>query len=422
MLRSTLFLIACFCGIAARGICAGEDPIRLSVKDVLASAEKERRIMAGHQTLQFMNGLNYKLPMLKSLGLRYGAEDVSQAKQQYGIAVSFNTFAKIRAQETVKQAQLDLYQAKNDVLLVQIVKERYLNITNVFYTQLELAKQQRLDSLLQTRNATLKLSLQKGIMVKVKDLVETEEHIKTVRSNLINLQNILKTGYQQIQEYVGVQHEIALNFNDFITVSKVESIVNALKSNRLRNSPELRAFQSKINLVQSELKLEETSFNSMFDNFQLNYSTKAGSDFSSKDFGIRFGINIPIKGNFRPKQNEYLLDMKFAENEYNFASFEHDRLIKLQILKVENLLKQYKTVTEQANQGLAKNMLENEAVSMRLAPADIIDLKILQHEKEADLVKINHDLVREYIVLLEFTGDLVYAPLKNYLSNQLEKY
>jgi hypothetical protein len=405
-----------------RGSCAGEDPIRLSVKEVLASAEKERRILAGQQTLQFMNGLNYRLPIVKSLGLRYGAEDVSQAKQQYGIAFSFNTFAKIRAQEKVRQAQFDLYQTKNDVLLVQIVKERYLNISNVFYTQLELAKQQRLDSLLHTRNATLKLALQKGLTVKVKDLVETEEHLKTVRTNIMELQNNLKTGYQQIQEYVGVQHEVALNFNDFISVSKVEMIVNSLKINHSRNAPELRAFQHKINLVQSELKLEEASFNSFFDNFQLNYSTKAGSDFSGKDFGIRFGVNIPIKGNFRPKQNEYLLDMKLVENEYQFATFEQDRLIKFQILKVENLLKALKTVTEQANQGLAKTMLENSAVSMRLTAADIIDLKILQHEKEADLVKMNHELVREYLVLLELTGDLAYAPLKNYLSNQLEKY
>ncbi|MEO0041813.1 MAG: hypothetical protein RL329_1261 [Bacteroidota bacterium] len=422
MLRSTLCFIACFCGITVRGSCAGEDPIRLSVKEVLASAEKERRILAGQQTLQFMNGLNYRLPIVKSLGLRYGAEDVSQAKQQYGIAFSFNTFAKIRAQEKVRQAQFDLYQTKNDVLLVQIVKERYLNISNVFYTQLELAKQQRLDSLLHTRNATLKLALQKGLTVKVKDLVETEEHLKTVRTNIMELQNNLKTGYQQIQEYVGVQHEVALNFNDFISVSKVEMIVNSLKINHSRNAPELRAFQHKINLVQSELKLEEASFNSFFDNFQLNYSTKAGSDFSGKDFGIRFGVNIPIKGNFRPKQNEYLLDMKLVENEYQFATFEQDRLIKFQILKVENLLKALKTVTEQANQGLAKTMLENSAVSMRLTAADIIDLKILQHEKEADLVKMNHELVREYLVLLELTGDLAYAPLKNYLSNQLEKY
>jgi hypothetical protein len=422
MLRSTLFLMACFCGIAARGTCAGEDPIRLSVRDVLASAEKEHRIMAGHQTLQFMNGLNYKLPMVKDLAVKYGADDVSQSKQQYGVAISFNTFAKIRAQEGVKQAQLDLYQAKNDVLLVQIVKERYLNIANVYYTQAELIKQQRLDSLLQTRNATLKLTLQKGMTVKVKDLVETEEHIKTVRSNIIGLQNILKSGYQQIQQFVGIQHEVALNFNDFISVPKVENIVNLLKTNKLRNSPELRAFQSKLNLVQTSLKLDEANFNSYFDNFQLNYSLKPANAFSPKDFGIRFGINIPIKGNFRPKQNEYLLDMKLAENEYNFAAFEQDRLTKLQIVKVENLLKQYKTVTEQANQGLAKNMLENEAVSMRLSAADIIDLKILQHEKEADLVKINHELVREYIVLLELTGDLVYSPLKNYLSNQLEKY
>lgn len=422
MLRSTLCFIACFCGMSVRGICAGEDPIQLSVKEVLASAEKERRLLAGQQTLQFMNGLNYRLPVVKSLGLRYGAEDVSQAKQQYGIAFSFNTFAKIRAQEIVRQAQFDLYRSKNDMLLVQIVKERYLNISNVFYTQLELGKQQRLDSLLNTRNATLKLALQKGLVVKVKDLVETEERLKTVRSNIIELQNSLKTGYQQIQEYVGVQHEVALNFNDFISVSKVEMIVNSLKINRSRNAPELRAFQHKINLVQSELKLEEASFNSFFDNFQLNYSTKAGSDFSGKDFGIRFGVNIPIKGNFRPKQNEYLLDMKTIENEYNFAIFEQDRLIKFQILKVENLLKALKTVTEQANQGLAKTMLENSAVSMRLTAADIIDLKILQHEKEADLVKMNHELVREYLVLLELTGDLAYAPLKNYLSNQLEKY
>lgn len=402
----------------AKWCSAGEDPIRLTVMDVLMTAEKERRFVSGRQTLQFINGLNYRLPMVKSLGLRFGADDVERTKQQYAVNLSFNTFGKIRAQEHLKQAQFNLYKTQNNVLLTHHLKERYLNVAYVYFTQAELTKQMQLDSLLNTRNTMLKMAVQKGFSVRVKDLVEIEGDIKTVNENITSLKNVLTNGYQQIKEYVGIQQEINLNFDGFIELDKVRETLKQLQMAHRTHKPTIQVYQHKIELMRAELKVEETNFNTFFNNFQLVYETKPNNELSPNDFGIRLGFNIPIRGNFRPKQNELLLDMRLAQDEMKAAQDDLEQAIKIQLVKVDNLLRKYEASVDQSKQGLARSMLQNKAVFANLSAADIIDLKILQHEKEADLLKINHDIVREYLVLLDMTGDLSNSPLKNYLSNQ----
>jgi hypothetical protein len=399
-----------------------EDPIKISVRDVLTSAHKESRVVSQSQTVDFLDRLNYRLPLVKSLGFKFGADDFTNSGQQYATALGFNSLKVIKAQQGLKTAQIGVYQAKKDALISQVVQERYLNVVDMFFSQTILGNQRSLDTLLNQKNTVLKLSLQKGMAIKIKDLVETEDDIRSLRLLSAEMNTILGLSQQRIQEYMGLQNTVALSFDNFIALPKLKEVLNILKTNRNIQTPELKVTQSKINLAQSELHAEEAAFKQVFDGFQLIYENKNKSDFSTRDFSFRLGFNIPIKGNLRPKQNELLLDIKSAENDYQATLFETDRELKGQVLMLENCVNQYQICLETLSNSLSNNLLSTPSVLATLAPSDIVDLKIMQQKKRIELTKMQYTLIKEYIKLLSITGDLTAAPYKNYLSNALEKW
>lgn len=399
-----------------------EDPIQISVKDVLASTLKERRFVNSQKNIDFANSLNYQLPIFSDLGFKYGADDLLKSKQQFAMTLGFNSFRKIREQAAIKNAQINLYLAKKDILTEQVIKERYKDIVDVYCTDAVISNQKRLDTLLNQRNIALKTALQKGLSIKIKDLVETEEDMRNLRTALSETQNIYVASYQRIKDYLGMQNAVALNFDNFISVTKLENVLKSLKMTHAWQTPEVKMRQNQISLAQAELKLEEADFHQIFDGVQIVYERSPKNDFTIKDFSYRLGVKIPLKGNFRPKQNELLLDIKEAENEYNFASFETERMVKIQILKVENTLKLYYETQEKLNNSLAKNFLSTPSVYVSLTATDIVDLKIIQQKKEIELAQVYYKLISEYIALLDLTGNLVYMPYKNYLSDALEKW
>jgi hypothetical protein len=400
----------------------GDDPIKISVKDILIGVQQEKSVATNMQTTNFLRDLNYRLPLLKEFGVRYGSDDLTNAKRQYAAVFNFNTFKTIKEQQSVKIAQLSAYQAKKDVLLNEVIQERYMSMVDAYFAQSLLTKHRALDSLLNQKNTILKISLQKGMPIRVKDLVETEEDIRRLRLSMADIETIWELSYQKIRRYLGVQAKFELSFDNFIAVPKIEHLLNGLKSNKNIQNPELKTNQSEANLSQAALRLEEATFNKFFDGVQLIYEHKNRTEFSPQYFSFRVGVNIPIKGNLRPKQNELLLDIKDAENDYHVGFSQTEKRINAQILTLENLFKKYRLCQDMIQNSLSNNILNTPAVRNTLLPADIIDLKILQQKKILESINVQYEIVKSYIQLLTVNGDFVYSPRKNYLSNAMESW
>jgi hypothetical protein len=400
----------------------GDDPIKISVKDILIGVQQEKSVATNMQTTNFLRDLNYRLPLLKEFGVRYGSDDLTNAKRQYAAVFNFNTFKTIKEQQSIKIAQLSAYQAKKDVLLNEVIQERYMSMVDAYFAQSLLTKHRALDSLLNQKNTILKISLQKGMPIRVKDLVETEEDIRRLRLSMADIETIWELSYQKIRRYLGVQAKFELSFDNFIAVPKIEHLLNGLKSNKNIQNPELKTNQSEANLSQAALRLEEATFNKFFDGVQLIYEHKNRTEFSPQYFSFRVGVNIPIKGNLRPKQNELLLDIKDAENDYHVGFSQTEKRINAQILTLENLFKKYRLCQDMIQNSLSNNILNTPAVRNTLLPADIIDLKILQQKKILESINVQYEIVKSYIQLLTVNGDFVYSPRKNYLSNAMESW
>lgn len=403
-----------------------DDPIKLTAKDILSSVQKERRFVNSQKSIEYLNSLNFRTPYLREMRFRYGADDITNSKQQYALGLGFSAWGVAKRQQALKAAQLNTYQAKKEILTAEIIKERYDDIVDIYFSQKLLQKQQLLDSLLQQRQAAFKISLQRGLTVKIKDLVETEEDLRQLKQEINESQALYAATYNQIRSYLDLSNDFIFRFDNMISVNQMSKIIFQINTNKVIQTPEIKLLQNNIGLAQAELSLEEAAFKKIFDDIQVIYEKAPKNDFTIKDFAFRIGVNIPIKGNFRTKQNDILMEIKDAEIDYNFTYFETDRNVKRQTLKLDNKIKQYQQNFEQLQNSLAQTILNatnnknNKESSAELAaaitPLDIIDLKIIQQKKEVDLIISQYELVREFILLLDLTGELSKIPYRNYLS------
>lgn len=399
-----------------------EDPIKLTVKDILLSSQKERRFINSQKSIDFLSNLNYNTPMLKNIGLRYGADDITNSKQQFALAFGFNAHGVKNKQNALKKAQINQYLSKKEALTANVIKERYDDAINLYFAQMLLKKQQLLDTLINQKNAAFKLALQKGLTVKIKDLVETEEDVRQLNIALSETQSTLFKDYDRIKDYLSLKTDFIFTFENMITHNQIGKIVKQIKDNKAILTPDIVSAQNDIALAQAELNLEETEFNQILDGVQIIYEKAPKNDFTIKDFAFRVSFNIPLKGNLRPKKNALLLDAKEAENDYYFTYFETERNVKMQTLKLDYLLKQLQQYHEKTDKSLAKSFLNTPSVFSTLSSTDIIDLRIIQQKNEIDLTQKHFTLMKEYLILLDLTGYLVKMPYKNYLSNNLESW
>ncbi|MFK7978497.1 MAG: hypothetical protein AB8G86_00825 [Saprospiraceae bacterium] len=359
------------------------------------------------------------MPLLNDLGVRYGTDDLTDAQQQYAVRFGLNSFKMIKEQQSVDNSQFSLYQAKRTELLREIMVERYLDMTDLHFSQDLIHTNRNLETLLNKKNTVLETSLQKGISIKIKDLAETEEDLKEVNQSLARMTGLLMTCQQKIQNYLGFRKEFVLNFDNFITIKKLKEIIITIKKNKNLLLPDLNVREQEIRLTESELRLEEVTHKQIFDGLQLTYERKAKSETTSQDVAFRVGFNVPLKGNLRAKQNKLLLELKEAQNERQFVLQNTQKQIKPLILKIENLINQYEAHQATIESGFSYTLLNSPQILSTLSPTDIIDLKIIQHKKNSSLIKLEYELIKEYIELLDLTGYLIAAPNRNYLSNTL---
>ena len=397
------------------------DPIKIAMKDVLATARKDDRFVYNQKTLTLLKGMDYRLPLLRKLDLRYGTDDYGVNRSQYGLGFSFNTFSQMRNQLAIKNAQMGIYEAQNDYLVQQAILERYEILTNIYFSNQLLDKFKTLETLLNLKNSTQREMLQRGLDVRIKDIVDNENDKNSLQLSQSNLETILANNYQKVKLFLGKQNDLDIDFKGIIDVKQMENIVKDLKKRIDFQTPELKLRKTQIGLANAELNLENAMNREYFSSFQLGFEQKPKTNLFENPF-FRLGFNVPLMGNSRLKRNELSLDIKEAEDRFNLSILTTQREIKLQIVLIENLLKKYYLFYEKNEKSIIKNILNNKKLTAELTASDLLDLKILQQKADIEIVKIANDLMYEYVSLLDKIGLLTASPNKNYLSVGLENW
>jgi hypothetical protein len=397
-----------------------QDPIKTTMSSILATAKTDAKLSYNQQMPQFISSLNYKLPLLRKLEFKVGADNFDLTSQQYGISISPNTLGQMRRQEEMKATEIKLSEAENNVYIHQALVERYQALVDVNYATVLSQKEKVLETLLTQKNATLKSMIQRGVEVRIKDIADTENDRYAVQLALLQLETNIASSTEKLRQFVGTSNEILVNFDNMMHVNDMEKIINTIKTYQTIQTPEMSLAKTEAQAKRAALSLENASNKEILSSIQVVDAPRAKDFFNN--FGVRFTLSVPLSGNTRLKRNELTIDLKKAENKENILRINNQKEVQYQIVKIENLIKKYRIYADKSENSLIKSLLNNARLSAEMTATEQLDLKLTQQKTEVELAKIEYDITNEYVALLSSTNLLGIAPLKNYLSSGLDAF
>jgi hypothetical protein len=394
------------------------DPIKLNMKEVLATAQKDERFVLNNQTLALAKGLNYHLPLLQKLDFRLGTDDYGLGQNQYGIGLSFNTFKQIRRLKDYQQVQTGVIEAQNNLYLQQSLMDRYECLYDMFFNKQLIKQYNELDTLLNKKNTVLKEQILRGMDVRIKDVVDNETDRYATQKILKTYEREWNERYQKLL-LLTKQKELDIDFKRFIDYKIIESVVTTLPPLTDLNNLDIQVRQKQAALSKAELEIEKADNFQIFNGFQFGFEKKPKDDLLKNPF-FRLTLSVPLMGNIRFKQNELLLQIKDYENRSQLLKTSLQQNTKTQTISLKKLIDEHKSMISQQEKSLINTLLANKKISAEMTASDMLDLKIIQRKGQIDITKSAFSLTQDYISLLNQTGLLINPPMKNYLSIDLE--
>jgi hypothetical protein len=399
------------------------DPVKVSMKDILASVSQDEQWRLSQQTLDWLDKQNYQNPLLQKLEIRLGSNDFSLTRQQYGIRVSPNAFGQSKYQRQYQRAQSSVLQAEAQQYWNEALLQRYETIAQYHYAQQLSQASQSLDSLLQAQEEALRLMLREGLSVKIKEVVENEQDRQAIQLDLRQYQHAQEQARGRIRQFLPSNQEWELELQGFIPIPKIEQVVAGIRSEVLNTPlPETQIRFAQKSLLQSELDLLQVRNREYISFFQFGYERAPKTPTLDDDLFMRLGLNIPLNNTNRMKNNELMLELQEIDTKSAIATTEHQKELDLQLLQVKQLIQEYKLLEEQEKKNLAVSILEDPSLRAQVSVSDLLDLHLLRKKKQLSRLKLAQELTLEYLQLLYLNGKLVQKPLLNYLSVQLEPW
>ena len=408
-----------YCGLLCL-MSFNNDPIKTTMSNILATAKTDAKLAYNQQIPAYINGLNYKLPLIQKLEFKLGADNFDLTGQQYGIAVSPNTFGQMKRQSAMKAVEINRSEAENNVFVHEALLERYQTLVDINYANVLKQKEKVLETLLNQKNTTLKAMIQRGLDVRIKDIADTENDRYSVQLALLQLDINLANSNEKLRQFIGSNNEVLVSFDNVIKVKDVEKIINLIKNNQDIQTPEILLAKTETEAKKAELNIENAANKEVLSSFQIVDAPKKNDPFNN--FGVRFTLNIPLFDNNRLKKNELLIDVKKAENKENLLLINNQKAIKYQLVNMGNLIKKYRIYADKSENSLIKSLLDNAKLIAEMSATELLDLKLTQQKTEVELAKIEYEIMHSYIEVLNNTNLLNKIPFKNYLSSGFEVF
>jgi hypothetical protein len=396
------------------------DPVKMNMKDVLASAQKDEQYTLNNQTLTFANSLNYRLPLLQKLDFRVGSDDYVFGQNQYDIGFSFNTLRQIKRVKEYQRAQVSVFEAQNGMYLQRSLLDRYECLHDLYFNKQLIKQYQSLDTLLNQKNTVLKEQILRGLDTKIKEVIDNETDRNKALKAIKSYDREWTTRYQTLQQLTK-QKDLEIDFKKFIDYTKIESIISSLSPTSEGNNAELKVRQKQVDLSKKELEIELAENFKIFNSFQFGLQEKSKSELWENPF-FRLTLSLPLLGNTRFKKNELLLEIKDYENRAQLFKTNLQLTTQTELISIKKMIEEHKSFLAQQEKSLIQLILSNRKITAEMTASELLDLKIIQRKAQIDILKSSFSLTQAYISLLNNAGILSNPPMRNYLSQDIEGF
>jgi len=392
----------------------------LSSSDILASAKQQYVLELQQQRVDFLKNSTSKLPLVDEMEFRTETNDFKLDEQQYVLRGRFHTRAQQQAQADFQRARIELNTIDEQLLMQDLLRDRYDAIVKVSYFEKLLAAKKDQKILLEDRMTVLKKSINLP-KFDILDLIDAEDDLHIADREILRLKNALNLAQQKIFRYSNQRGYLKTDELQLIDIEQLMEIVRSLSTEPSTAHATLVKRNLNANLAMKEQAIRRTQEENTLDYFQAQMGGTNDRGFR-QNFSLGMGIIIPVRN--RQQQNLDKLEFEKIDENLKYEELKirlQDRMTRIR-LELETQYELYQLLNQQLENSQADGVLQQYQKIAGASPIAILKLKGSQFKKELEQFSVQQEVYLLYVELLDASGKMMELPLKNYLEESLEQF
>ena len=392
----------------------------LSTSDILASAKQQYVLNLQQQRVDFLKNSAFKLPIVDEMEFRTETNDFRLREQQYVLRGRFHTKAQQQAHSDFQQAKIELNTIEEQLLMQDLLRDRYDAIVEVSYFEKLLAAKNEQKILLEDRMTVLKKSINLP-KFNILDLIDAEEDLHEADRNILRLKNARTLAQQKIFRFSNQRGYLNTDDLRLIDIEQVMEMARSLSAEPSIAHATLIKRNLNVNLAAKEQAIRRTQEENTVDYFQAQIGGTDDDGFRQV-FSLGMGITIPV----RNRQRENIDELEFEKIDEGLKYEElkiqlKERMAKIR-MEMETQYELYQLLSQQLESSQADEVLKQYQKIAGASPIAMLRLKGSQFKKELEQFSTQQEIYLLYVELLDASGKMMELPLRNYLMKELEEF
>lgn len=394
---------------------------QITASQILASAKKDAIFQLKNEQTDLLRTNPLVLPNWDDVEFRTESNGFKLDENEYALRVTRNPKGLVKQQERVYQSILEVAEIESVVEFAGALENRYEAILQSKAASELRAKRAELRLVLEDEKRVIENRLTLGLSNDLSDLADIEKELQEEELSEFEFDFYRKALNNQISSWTGTLSDSIVQL-DFISIEKIALVIAEIQSESILNHPEIRRRALRSDLIAQEELFERKEEQMLLNFFQVRYSEDSDPDelFREK-ISIGMGLRLGTKrlNNLRSQElavermeseKEEIIRKVDLEKDFSAAAEEWDFLnekLKLLQIQLNNYQNKY-----------APEVFFSKGITN---PMTLLKAKETILKKEILIKKTEFELYEKYLELLFFSGKPLELPLRNYLSESLER-
>lgn len=389
-----------------------------STASILSSAQSEEAVRLAERMTSFLQNTSHEMPRIQELEFRTETDEFQVGQQEYLFRLSPNTTKMRRAQRGLHQQHIVLTQQEQLLLINDALEDRYEAL--VEWKQLQ-EKEEILEALevLYADRVNVLTKSATWPDFDPEDLIDAEAEAQEIAFERLTVSGKMQQLAVEFGQFGGNTESVTPDTAQWISLARIAGLLQT-SGDSISNHPLLMRREANIGMVQQEYALERAATSRWLDFVQARYGGNDNVLFKEV-FSVGVGFKLPLKGDKKLDLNELELEQIEEENRYQLLQsqlLQQAEAWKGQLLQ---LLQQHQLLQTQIANSQSTPILERYRQLDDANPLTLLKMREVQLKKALQLQDVRYRIYRAYIQWLDVSGRMIALPLKNYLSEGLER-
>jgi len=398
----------------------------VSIGTFIATAEKDVSVEAQKEKVEFLKESSKSMPVIDDIEVRIRNEAFQFDEQRYSLRVEPRGIGETKAGRELYRTRSGYNNQRKELLITRALKDRYSVVAELLAKECMLQLQKELVVLYEDK---LQVLQQKSGDIKfdLTDLIKVENKLTQLKFENIERERSINRLKKEIGGYLSLEDFTAFDIAGFVTVQSISDWIEKNDFSLDTNNVYLKYDRLNFQLAENRLNLETAEGRRYINFFEFGYDHgRMQNELDEKTpernqaFIMNLGIRIPYINTDRHDINRRKLTYLSDKENYFELKRELEERMEKDVEDIKLLVSQYTFLEARGSDVNAESSLKRYMEMEGVDPLILLEIRESIIENDIKKKKIKFDILRNYIRVIDVTGQLSQKPLRNYLSLKQE--